>query len=79
MEANSAAEPIHQGIVLLSLARLMRELYEPFAESVIEGPLLGSSEVAGPFDEVSVGTEGDVLHTQTVYTILVYTATLLSG
>src|SRR5579864_5067261 len=77
--SDRAAEPFHEGIVFFRFSGLLCKLDEPFAESLIERPLLGSSEVASPFDEVFVGTEGDILHTKRVYTGFVYTATLLSG
>jgi len=43
-------------MVLLSAPILLRELDEPLAECVIEGPLLRPGEVAGLLDEVFIGT-----------------------
>ena len=74
MQANGAPEPLHQSIVLLGFACLLGELDEPFAESIIEGTLLGPGELTGLLDEFFVGAESDVLHTKVVYTIFVYTA-----
>ena len=56
MQANCAAEPLHEGIVFLSLASLLGELDEPFAERVIEGPLLRPSNLAGLLNEFVVCT-----------------------
>ena len=50
------AETLHQSMVLLSVPILLRELDEPLAECVIEGPLLRPGEVAGLLDEVFIGT-----------------------
>ena len=74
MQANGPPEPLHQGIVLLGFACLLGELDEPFAESIVEGTLLGPGELTGLLDEFFVGAESDILHTKVVYTILVYTA-----
>ena len=72
MQANGATESFHQGIVFLGLACLLRELDEPFAERVIEGPLLRPGELTGLLDELVVGAKGYVLHTDIVYTNPVY-------
>ena len=54
--SNSAPESLHQGIVFLGLACLLGELYEPFAECVIESPLLCPGELTRLLDEFFVGT-----------------------
>jgi hypothetical protein len=74
MQANGAAESLHQAVVFFGLARLLSELQEPFAERLIEGPLLCPGDLSGLFDEFVVGTQGNVFHTRLVYTIPVYTA-----
>ena len=43
-------------------------LNEPFAESIVQGPVLAASNFAGAFNGSFVGAKGDVLHTIIVYT-----------
>jgi hypothetical protein len=61
----------HERIKLLAAAGLTREAFEPFAKGCVEGRVLRAGNGACLLDEVRVGTEGDVFHTRTVYTIAV--------
>src|ERR1700722_1700776 len=75
--SKSPPEPLHQGRVFLGFACLVGELDEPFAERLIEGPLLCPSKLTGLLYKLFVCTECNVLHTSIVYTIFVYTVHVL--
>jgi hypothetical protein len=64
-------QPSHKRVVFLNAAGARGELRKPFAKGGIEGFMLGFSDKAGLFNQVLVSAEGDVLHTNAVYTVFV--------
>ena len=66
------AEPPHQGFHLLAIAGLSGELQQPFAKSRVQCPPLGAGHLPGLLNEIVIGTESNILHTESVYTRIVY-------
>src|SRR5271165_2954592 len=66
--SGDVAKSSHEGVYFLPIARLGSELQQPFSKCRVERPPLGTGHLTGLFNEVFVGTEGDVLHTKSVYT-----------
>ena len=65
------AKTAHQCIDRRTASRLRRILFQPFPKSRIEGLVLRSSHQPCLLDEVFIGTQSNVFHTNTVYTIIV--------
>jgi len=65
------SKALHQRVVLLVAPGLGGELLEPFAKSAIQRLTPSASDGAGPFDQILVRAQGNVLHTISVYTIFV--------
>jgi len=67
------AKPPHEGIHLLPTTVLCSELQQPFAKGRVQRAPLGAGYLPGLLDEVFIGTQSNVLHTDTVYTSIVRT------
>src|ERR1035438_3386752 len=65
------AQPVHEGIDLLPIAGLSGELQQPFAKSRVQRAPLGAGDEPGLLNEVFIGTEGDVFHSNRVYAKIV--------
>jgi hypothetical protein len=66
----------HQRIETLGVSCALSKLRKPLAECLVQRSALASGDQARPLDQVLVGAQGDILHTKTVYTILVRLARL---
>ena len=64
-------QSLHQGVELLRAAILCRDLFEPFAEHSIERLMLRFGQKARLLNQSLICTEGDVFHTEVVYTKIV--------
>jgi len=78
MQTNCLSETFHQGVVFFSLACLLRKLHQPFTECVVQSAFLCASELPSLLNQLFISTQSDIFHTKIVYTVFVYTASLLS-
>jgi len=70
------SKTLHQRVVLLVAPGLGGELLEPFAKSSIQRLAPSASDGSGPFDQILVRAQCNVLHSTLVYTIFVQTPTI---
>jgi hypothetical protein len=70
------AQPSHKGIEGGAATGSCCILLKPFAKRRIQGLALGLRYKAGSFDQSFVSAKSNVFHTDIVYTIYVYTATV---
>ncbi len=63
-----APQAIHEVVEGFDVAIAGRKLREPFAEGFIERGVLLAGDEAGAVDQFFFGAEGDVTHTEIVYT-----------
>jgi hypothetical protein len=71
-------QSLHQSVELLRAAALCCKLFQPFAEHSIERLVLRFGQQARLLYQLLIGTQGDVFHTETVYTIFVSLASATS-
>ena len=64
-------QALHQSVELVRAAALCGELLQSFAEHRIERLMLGFGQQARLFNQLLICTQGNVLHTDSVYTIFV--------
>lgn len=70
------AETAQQSIYGCAASCLRRVLLQPFPKGCIQSLVLRPSYQPGLLDQVFVSAQGNVFHTQKVYTIFVYIYTL---
>ena len=64
-------QSFHQSIELLRAAASGRKLFQPFAEHSIKRLMLRFGQQARLLNQLLIRTEGNILHTKKVYTIVV--------
>jgi hypothetical protein len=70
-------QPLHQSVELLRAAASCCELFQPFAEHSIERLMLRFGQEARLLNQLLIRTEGNVFHTEAVYTSFVWPPSLL--
>src|SRR5215472_10136683 len=71
-------QAFHQGVEFLSVAALRGKLFQPLPEHGIQRLMPGLCQQARLLNQLFIRTQGNVLHTGTVYTRIVVMATLRS-
>src|SRR6202040_2114989 len=72
-------QSLHQSVELLRAAASCCKLFQPFAEHRIERLMLGFGQKARLLNQLLICTQGNVLHTDSVYTTFVYLRSPILG
>lgn len=61
------SQAVHERVEGFNVAGARRVMLQPLAEDRVEGLVLGLGNLAGFFNQVRVGGQGDVLHEDSVH------------
>jgi len=70
-------QAFHQRVELLRATALCCKLFQPLTEHGVQRLVPGFSQQARLLDQLFIRTEGDVFHTETVYTGIVFESSAL--